>query len=123
MARACELTGKKVQYGHMVSHSNIKTNRRFEPNLQVVSLYSEALKKSISMRISAHALRSVEHNGGLDSFLLTAKSHNLPLGAQKLKRLVKKAAGAPAAAAPKKAKKPTAVKKTAAKKAKAKKAE
>lgn len=124
MARACELTGKKVQYGHMVSHSNIKTNRRFEPNLQVVSLYSEALKKSISMRISAHALRSVEHNGGLDSFLLTAKSHNLPLAAQKLKRQVRKAAAAPAkAAAPKKAKKPTAVKKTAAKKAKAKKAE
>lgn len=117
MARQCELTGKKVQYGHMVSHSNIKTNRRFEPNLQVVSLYSEALKKSISLRISTHALRSVEHNGGLDGFLLTAKSHNLPLDAQKLKRQVKKAAGI-VKTAPNKHKKTISPKKAAAKKAK-----
>lgn len=93
MARACDLTGKKVQYGHKVSHSNIKTNRRFEPNLQVVSLYSEALKKYVSLRVAANTIRSVDHNGGLDNFLLTAKAHNLAPEGVKLRRAVKKALG------------------------------
>ena len=93
MSRECELTGKKVLYGHKVSHSNIKTNRRFEPNLQVVSLYSDALKKSISLRVAANTIRSVDHNGGLDNFLVTAKANNLTVEAAKLRRDVKKALG------------------------------
>ena len=94
MSRQCDLTGKKVQYGHKVSHSNIKTNRRFEPNLQVVSLYSDALKKSISLRIATSTIRSVDHNGGLDNFLVTAKAHSLTPDAAKMRRDIKKVLGA-----------------------------
>ena len=93
MSRECELTGKKVLYGHKVSHSNIKTNRRFEPNLQVVSLYSDALKKHISLRVAASTIRSVDHNGGLDGFLVTAKALSLTPEAVKLRRQIKKTLG------------------------------
>jgi large subunit ribosomal protein L28 len=93
MSRECELTGKKVLYGHKVSHSNRKSSRRFEPNLQVVSLYSETLKKNISLRVAANTIRSVDHNGGLDAFLVTAKAHNLTVEAAKLRRDIKKAMG------------------------------
>jgi large subunit ribosomal protein L28 len=90
MSRRCELTGKGVMSGNNVSHSNHKTRRRFLPNLQYVSLVSEILGKSVPMRISTSALRSVEHNGGLDGYLLTAKSHNLPEEALKVKRLLRR---------------------------------
>lgn len=111
MARACDLTGKKVQYGHKVSHSNRKSNRRFEPNLQVVSLYSDLLKKYVSLRVAANTLRSVDHNGGLDNFLLTAKAANLTCDAAKLRRQLKRAVAENPTSAPKK---PAAKKKKAA---------
>ena len=94
MSRKCELTGKNAQVGHLVSHSQIKTKRRFEPNLCDVTLLSDTLKKGVRMRISAHALRSVEHRGGLDAFLLKAKNEELSDRMLKLKREIQKAAKA-----------------------------
>ena len=91
MARRCKLTGKDVQSGNNVSHSNRKTRRRFLPNIQSVSLMSEILGRSISMRISAAAVRTVEHNGGLDNYLLTARATNLTVEATTLKRKIKRA--------------------------------
>ncbi|PWR23958.1 50S ribosomal protein L28 [Zavarzinia compransoris] len=88
MARRCELTGKGVLVGNNVSHANNKTRTRFLPNLVNVSLISEALNQSIRFRISANALRSVEHNGGLDRFLLKARDAELSLKARRLKKLV-----------------------------------
>lgn len=85
MSRRCELTGKGVQVGHLVSHSNIKTKRRFEPNLINVTLRSDALAKNVKMRISANALRSVDHRGGLDAFLIKADASELSPNARKLK--------------------------------------
>jgi large subunit ribosomal protein L28 len=96
MSRQCELTGKKAQTGHLVSHSQIKTKRRFHPNLCDVTLLSDSLKKSVRMRISAHALRSVEHRGGLDAFLLKASNEELSDRMLRLKREVMKAGAAPA---------------------------
>jgi large subunit ribosomal protein L28 len=86
MSRRCELTGKGVQYGHLVSHSNIKTKRRFEPNLVAVTLTSDALGRSVRMRVSAHALRTVDHRGGLDAFLVKADMAELSPNARALKR-------------------------------------
>lgn len=99
MARRCTLTGKQVQSGNNVSHSNRKTRRRFLPNMQNVTLISDALGQGVSLRISAAALRTVEHNGGLDNFLLTTPASKLPVEAAKLKARVKKAAAKKAAAA------------------------
>jgi large subunit ribosomal protein L28 len=99
MARRCELTGKGAQYGNLVSHANNKTRRRFVPNLCNVTLASEALGRSFRFRISAHALKSVEHRGGLDAYLLKARETELPPKALKIRReLVKKSAegGSPA---------------------------
>lgn len=90
MSRRCELTGTNRQIGHLVSHSNIKTKRTFQPNLVKVSLESEALGKSFRLRITAAALRSVDHVGGLDAFLLKASEENLSLGAAKIRRDLKK---------------------------------
>lgn len=90
MARRCELTGKAVLVGHLVSHSNRKTKRRFLPNLVKVTLQSEALERSVRLRISAAALRSVEHRGGLDAFLIKAGEDDLSLGARALKREIGK---------------------------------
>jgi large subunit ribosomal protein L28 len=91
MSRRCELTGKGVQVGHKVSHSNHKTKRRFLPNLVNVTLASDALSRSVRLRISANGLRSVEHRGGLDAFLLKAADTDLSQTALDLKReLVKK---------------------------------
>ncbi len=90
MARRCELTGKSVQSGNNVSHANNKTRRRFLPNLCNVSLLSDALGQQVRMRISAHALRSVEHRGGLDAFLLKARDTELSPRAQLIKRQVKR---------------------------------
>ncbi|MHC4165125.1 MAG: 50S ribosomal protein L28 [Planctomycetota bacterium] len=91
MARRCELTGKETQFGHNVSHSNRKTNRRFCPNLQEVTLQSDALRRSVRLRVSTRALRSVQHNGGLDRFLLTTADAKLGEPALRLKRRIKKA--------------------------------
>jgi large subunit ribosomal protein L28 len=103
MSRRCELTGRDAQYGNMVSHANNKVRRRWLPNLCNVSLLSDALGKKVNLRICAHALRTVEHRGGLDGFLVKAKSDELSLKAQRLKKEIAKAhavkmAQAPAAA-------------------------
>lgn len=94
MSRVCELTGKGRQIGHNVSHANNKTKRTFLPNLQNVTLISDTLGRSIRLRVSAHGLRSVEHVGGLDNWLLKTREDDLSLRARRLKREVaKKAAG------------------------------
>ncbi|MEI2734947.1 MAG: 50S ribosomal protein L28 [Rhodoblastus sp.] len=93
MSRRCELTGKAVQTGNLVSHSNRKTRTRFLPNLCNVTLMSEALQRPVRLRIAAAALRSVEHRGGIDAFLLKARDTELSDGARALKReIVKKQA-------------------------------
>ncbi len=92
MSRRCELTGRDVQYGNLVSHANNKTRRRWEPNLCNVTLISDSLGKSVSLRITAHALRTVEHRGGLDAFLAKAKADELSPRALKLKREIAKKA-------------------------------
>ncbi len=99
MSRACELTGKAVLTGNNVSHANNKTKRRFLPNLVSVTLMSEALNQNVRLRISANALRSVEHRGGLDAFLAKADSAELSPRARLLKKqIAKKTAGAAIAA-------------------------
>ena len=90
MAWRCELTGKTRQIGHRVSHSNRKTKRRFLPNLLNVTLISDALGRSVRLRISANALKSVDHRGGLDAFLVKAKAETLSPKALELKRQVQK---------------------------------
>lgn len=85
MARVCELSGKKVMTGNNVSHANNKTKRKFLPNLNNVSLVSEKLDLTVRFKISANALRSVEHAGGLDNFLLRSKDNNLSPKAKRLK--------------------------------------
>ena len=77
MSWRCDLTGKKPLVGHKVSHSNIKTKRRFLPNLQNVTLISDTLGRSFKVRVSTNALRTVDHRGGLDGFLLKAKDAEL----------------------------------------------
>ena len=95
MARRCIITGKGVQTGNNVSHANNRTRRRFLPNLQKVSLESETLGENVPMRISTSALRTIEKNGGLDSWLLGTSNAKLSAEARKLKaRIVKKAATA-----------------------------
>jgi large subunit ribosomal protein L28 len=95
MARRCELTGKGVMTGHHVSHANNKTKRVFRPNLQTVSLASDALGQSVRLRISMNALRSVDRSGGLDAFLMRAKDGLLSVRALRFKRrIVKKQAAA-----------------------------
>ena len=90
MARRCELTGKGVQAGNNVSHAHNKTRRRFLPNVQDVRLMSETLGRSFGLKVSAAALRSVEHNGGLDKFLLKSKDDKLSLQARRVKREIQK---------------------------------
>lgn len=91
MARRCAVTGKGVQTGNNVSHSNIKSKRRFLPNLQVTSLMSDSLNRTVRVRLSAHGLRTVEHMGGLDAFLLKASTADLTPDLRRIKRLVIKA--------------------------------
>ena len=93
MSRVCELTGKAVMSGNNVSHALNRTRRKFRPNLTKVTLMSDALGQSVKMKISAHALRSVEHNGGLDNFLVKANDVNLSLKARRLKKNIKKKQG------------------------------
>ena len=93
MSRICELTGKGRQVGHNVSHANNKTKRVFLPNLQNVTLLSEGLDRGIKLRVSTHGLRSVEHVGGLDNWLLKTADTKLSRTALRVKReLVKKVA-------------------------------
>ena len=86
MSRICELTGKGRQVGHNVSHANNKTKRVFLPNLQNVTLLSDKLDRSFKFRVSTHGLRSVEHNGGLDTWLLKTADTKLSPRALKVKR-------------------------------------
>ncbi len=86
MARRCELTGKAVLTGNNVSHANNRTKRRFLPNLKNVSLMSDALQRTVRLRITAAALRSVEHRGGLDGFLVKAREEELSERARKLRK-------------------------------------
>jgi large subunit ribosomal protein L28 len=90
MSRRCELTGKAVQSGNKVSHSNRKTRTRFLPNLVQVTLISEALERAVRLRVSAAALRSVEHRGGLDAFLTKAPDGRLSERAAALKHEIEK---------------------------------
>jgi large subunit ribosomal protein L28 len=91
MSRRCELTGKGPMSGNNVSHANNKTKRRYLPNLNDVTLQSETLNRGIELRISAHALRSVDHRGGLDAYLAKAKDDELSANALKIKKEIAKA--------------------------------
>ena len=90
MSRRCELTGKTALVGHKVSHSNRKTKRRFLPNLCNVTLMSDALGRSVRLRVSANAVKTVDHRGGLDAFLIKAKAEELSPRALELKRQIQK---------------------------------
>jgi large subunit ribosomal protein L28 len=90
MSRICELTGKGRQVGNNVSHANNKTKRTFLPNLQNVTLISDALAKGVRLRVSTHGLRSVEHVGGLDNWLMKTADTKLSLRARRLKREIAK---------------------------------
>ena len=98
MARRCGMTGKGVLTGNNVSHANNKTRRRFLPNLQETRLLSDALGVMVRLRLCTQALRTIEHNGGLDSYLLGTADTKLPDEARRLKRRIRKAAEARAAA-------------------------
>jgi large subunit ribosomal protein L28 len=90
MSRVCELSGKGPMSGHKVSHANNKTKRRFLPNLNDVTLISDILGQSFKLRVSAHALRTVDHRGGLDAFLAKSNDAELSDRALKIKREVEK---------------------------------
>ncbi|MEF3046368.1 50S ribosomal protein L28 [Pseudotabrizicola sp. L79] len=94
MSRVCELTGKGPMSGNTISHANNKTRRRFLPNLNEVTLMSDALGQSFKLRISAAALRSVDHRGGLDGYLAKAKDDELSSNALKIKKEIAKAQAA-----------------------------
>jgi large subunit ribosomal protein L28 len=91
MARRCELTGRQVQTGNNVSHAHNKTRRRYLPNVQDKRLMSESLNRTVKLKVSAYGLRSVEHKGGLDNYLLNTSDSKLSLAARRLKRDIKKA--------------------------------
>ena len=90
MSRRCELTAKAPQVGHKVSHSNIKTKRRFLPNLCNVTFISDALGRNVRLRVSTNAIKSVDHRGGLDAYLLKARDSELSPRARELKRQIEK---------------------------------
>ena len=92
MSRRCELTGRQAQSGNNVSHANNRTRRRFLPNLHRTRLFSEALGRMIAVRVTNHALRTVEKKGGLDAFLLASRDNRLPIEARRLKRRIRAAA-------------------------------
>ena len=94
MARRCSITGKGVMAGNNVSHAHNKTRRRFLPNLQVTSLYSETLGRAVRLRVSASALRTIEHRGGLDAFVKATSATDLPRELRSLKKQLSKAAPA-----------------------------
>ena len=90
MARRCAVTGKGVQTGNNVSHANNKTRRRYLPNLQEASLVSDAIGGVVRLRLSTHALRSIEHNGGIDAYLVKASTKTLSPEVRRLKKLIEK---------------------------------
>jgi large subunit ribosomal protein L28 len=94
MSRVCELTGKGPMSGNNISHANNKTRRRFLPNLNEVTLISDVLGQSFKLRVTAAALRSVDHRGGLDAYLAKAKDEELSTAAQKIKKDIAKAQAA-----------------------------
>ena len=96
MARRCSVTGKGVMAGNNVSHAHNKSRRRFLPNLQPMSLYSEALNQSIRMRISTAAARTIEHKGGLDAYLQSTAAADLPPELRRMKKQLVKVAPADA---------------------------
>lgn len=98
MARRCGITGKSVLTGNNVSHANNKTRRRYLPNLQEASFFSDILGTPVRMRLSVNGIRTVEHNGGLDAFLLGTPDRRLPIEAQVLKRRLERAKAKKAAA-------------------------
>lgn len=98
MARRCGITGKGVLTGNNVSHANNKTRRRYLPNLQETSFFSDILGASVRLRISVNGIRTVEHNGGLDAFLLNTPDRRLPTEALELKRRLERAQAKKAAA-------------------------
>ena len=98
MSRRCELTGKGVRSGHLVSHANNKRKRVFRPNLQTVSLASDTLGETVSLKISMNALRTLDRHGGLDAFLLKARDEALSTKALRLKRQIAKKQAKQAAA-------------------------
>jgi len=95
MARRCELTGKESMYGHNVSHANNRTNRRFVPNLQKVTLHSDALRRDVKLRVCTRALRSVQVNGSLDTYLLSRNDAKLAPVGLRLKHQIQKTLSAP----------------------------
>lgn len=97
MARRCAVTGKGVLTGNNVSHANNKTRRRYLPNLQVTSMLSDTLGQMVRLRVSTNGLKTIEHNGGLDSFLLGTNDSKLSAEAVRLKRRIRRAAEAKAA--------------------------
>ena len=92
MARRCDISGKGVLVGNNVSHANNKTKRRYLPNLQEVTLLSDILGQSVRLRVTTNGLRTIEHNGGLDAYLLSTPDTKLPAEARRLKRRIEKAA-------------------------------
>ncbi len=90
MSRRCELTGRTVMTGNNVSHANNKTRRRFLPNLQETSIWSETLETAVRFRVSTQGLRTVEHNGGLDAYLLSTPDRKLGVEALKVKRRIRR---------------------------------
>lgn len=88
MSRRCSITGKGALVGHSVSHANNKTKRRFLPNLQTISVLSDALRGPVRLRLSTNAIRTIEHNGGIDAYLIGTADRNLTAEAKKLKRRV-----------------------------------
>ncbi len=94
MAKRCPVTGKGVQTGNTVSHAKNRKRRRFMPNLQSVSLLSETLGNVIRLRVSTHGLRTIEHNGGLDAYLMSTPNSRLTAEAKEIKQRIEKAAAA-----------------------------
>ena len=94
MSRVCELTGKGPMSGNTISHANNKTRRRFLPNLNEVTMISDVLGQSFKFRVTAAALRSVDHRGGLDAYLAKARDEELSTAAQKIKKDIAKAQAA-----------------------------
>jgi large subunit ribosomal protein L28 len=92
MARRCAITGRGVQVGNNVSHANNKTKRRFLPNLQTISLLSDALGGSVRLRLTVYAIRTIEINGGIDAYLMGMPNRKLPDEARRLKRRIERAA-------------------------------
>jgi large subunit ribosomal protein L28 len=97
MARRCSITGKGVQTGNNVSHANNRTRRRFLPNLQIASFMSDALGAPVRLRVSMHGLKTIEHRGGIDAFLLAAPDRDLPLELRRIKQRIRAAKTAPLA--------------------------